>query len=291
MAVMRSLLFVPANRESMVERAHAAPADVIVLDIEDSVPLAEKDAARAAIRKAVPSLKALGKTVHVRVNHVDTGLTRDDLAAAVSAELDGILYPKTEGGQNVRDLDVLLRQQELHAGIKPGEIVLVPSIETARGVLRCEDIATASTRNVAIALGPFDYTYDLGVARRTDGRELVYARRVIVHVAIAYGLLPLDGPFGEIQNEAGLLADAEYARSIGLKGKYLIHPNQIETVNRVFRPGEAELAEARQIVAAYEEAEARGHASVQVNGRMVDIPVVGRARALIAQDAAIGDRP
>ena len=290
MPPMRSLLFVPANRPNMVERAHAAPADVICLDLEDSVPPAEKAAARDAIRAAVPSLKAAGRSVHVRLNHLDTGLAGDDLAAAVCPELDGLAFPKAEGGQQIRDLDVLLRQQELQKGVKPGSILLFPSIETARGVLRCEEIATASSRIGGVSLGAYDYALDLGVAHRADGREIEYARRVVVHVCTAYGIIPLDGVFGDFRDEAGLVADVEYARSIGMKGKYVIHPAQIEPVNRGFSPSDAELEEARQIVAAFDEALARGHASVQVDARMVDIPVANRARALIEQAAALSRR-
>ena len=111
MLLMRSLLFVPANRENMIERAHQALADVIVLDLEDSVPLAEKDAARQLVEKAVPSLKAAGRTVHVRVNHHDTGMTKDDVAASVCAELGGLTLPKAEGGQDIRDFDILIEDR------------------------------------------------------------------------------------------------------------------------------------------------------------------------------------
>jgi citrate lyase subunit beta/citryl-CoA lyase len=290
MPLMRTLLFVPANRENMVERAHAAAADVIVLDLEDSVPPSEKEAAREGVRKAVPSLKAAGRTVHVRVNHLDTGLTKEDIAAAVCPELDGLAFPKAEGGQHIRDLDVLIREQELKHGIKAGSIGLIPSIESARGVLRCEEIAGASTRLSGISLGAYDYTADLGVARRADGRELEYARRVIVHCCVAYGLAALDTPFGDFRDEAGLIVETEYVKSIGFRGKYLIHPAQIEAVNRIFRPSEEEVALARRVVEAFDEAIARGHASVQVDGRMVDIPVAKRARDLLAQAEAIAAR-
>lgn len=287
---MRSLMFVPANRENMVERAHQAAADVIVLDLEDSVPPAEKEAARAMVVKAVPSLRAAGKTVHVRVNHLETGLTKDDIAAAVCAELDAIAFPKAEGGQHIRDLDVLIREQETKKQLKAGEIALIPSIESARGVLRCEEIAQASTRLAAISLGAYDYTVDLGVTRTNDGRELDYARRVIVHVCAAYGLQALDTPYGDFRDEQGLIAETEYVKSIGMKGKYVIHPAQIEPVNRIFRPTEEEIEHARKVVAAFKEAVERGHASVQVDGRMVDIPVAKRAEDLLSYAEQIASK-
>ncbi len=284
MPPVRTILFVPANRENMVERAHQARADVICLDMEDSVPPGpEKENAREIVRKAVASLKAAGQTVQVRVNHLDTGLTRDDIEAAVCPELDSLAFPKAEGGQHIRDLDVLIREQEVHKGVKPGTIGLVPSIESALGVLRCEEIAKASTRLTGISLGAYDYTVDLGVARRPDGRELEYARRVIVHVCAAYGLQSLDTPYGDFRDEPGLITETEYVRSIGFKGKYLIHPSQIEPVNRIFRPSDEEVEHARKVVAAFDEALAQGRGSVQVDGRMVDIPVAKRARDLLEQ--------
>jgi citrate lyase subunit beta / citryl-CoA lyase len=288
--LMRSLMFVPANRENMIERAHQAQADVIVLDLEDSVPPGEKESARAIVQKAVPSLKAAGRTVHVRVNHLDTGLTKDDVAAAVCPELDGLAFPKAEGAQHIRDLDVLIRQHETEKQIKAGSIALIPSIESAKGVLRCEEIALASNRLAAISLGAYDYTVDLGVARTNEGRELEYARRVIVHVCAAYGLQALDTPYGDIRDEQGLIAETEYVKAIGFKGKYLIHPGQIEAVNRIFRPTDDEIESARRIVAAFDEAMGRGHASVQVDGRMVDIPVAKRARDLLSLAEQIGAR-
>jgi citrate lyase subunit beta/citryl-CoA lyase len=288
--LMRTLLFVPANRENMVERAHGAAADVIVLDMEDSVPPAEKETARSMVQKFLPSLKAAGKTVHVRINHLDTGLTRDDILAVVSKDLDGLAFPKAEGAQHIRDLDVIIREAETRSGVRPGTVLLIPSIESAKGVLRCEEIAQASTRLAGISLGAYDYTADLQVARRPDGRELEYARRVIVHCCVAYGLLALDTPYGDFRDEPGLIEETEYVKSIGFKGKYLIHPAQIEPVNRILQPSQEEIDSARRIVEGFDDAVAKGHASVQVDGRMVDIPVARRARDLLAYAEEIAAR-
>ena len=287
MNLYRSLVFVPGIRENMIEKARGFAADVIVLDLEDSVPPAEKAQARRIVRRAIPALAALGHTVHVRVNPVDSGLARDDLAAVVCPELSGIGLPKAESAQDVRDIDVLIREQELEHGVKPGTLALIPAIESARGVLRCEEICRASTRLAAITLGADDYTADLGVHRTREGRELDYARQVMVVCARATGIVALDTPFADFRDEEGLLRESEWVRSLGLKGKYLIHPSQIEPVNRVFRPAEEEVAYARRVVAAFDEEVARGHAAVQVDGRMVDTPVAKRARALIDLAEAI----
>jgi citrate lyase subunit beta/citryl-CoA lyase len=286
----RSLVFVPGIRENMIEKARGFDADVIVLDLEDSVPPAEKEQARPIVRRAIPALVALGHTVHVRVSPVGSGLTRDDLAAVVCPELSGVCLPKVDSAQDIRDVDVLIREQELERGVKPGSLALIPTIESARGVLRCEEICRASTRLTAITLGADDYTADLGVHRTREGRELDYARQVMAVCARAADILALDTPFADFRDEEGLVRESEWVRSLGFRGKYLIHPGQIGPVNRVFRPSEEEVAYARRVVEAFEEAVARGHAAVQVDGRMVDTPVAKRARALIELAEAIEAR-
>jgi citrate lyase subunit beta/citryl-CoA lyase len=277
----RTLLFVPANRDNMVARAAQTPADVITLDLEDSVPMSEKEATRGRLQDSISTLKAAGKTVHVRINSLDTGLTRDDLAAAVMPGLDGVSFPKPTAASHIREVDVMIREQEMHNGVRPGTVLLFPQIESARAVLRCEEIALASTRIAGLCMGGEDYTVDLGVPRTVEGQELEYARRVIVHVCAAYGLLPLDGIWPVLGDIAGLTKEAEYARSIGFKGKYLIHPEQAVPVNQAFSPSESELEAARRVVAAFDEAVTQGHASVRVDGKMVDVPVAKRAQALI----------
>jgi len=281
MTLMRSLLFVPANRANMVERAHQTPADVIVLDLEDSVPAAEKEAARSKLREAIASLKDRGKTVHLRVNSLASGLTREDISAAIGPGLDGIVLPKVEGGRDIRQFDILIRELELHNDVKPGSVVLIPHIESARGILRCQDIVEASTRIAGLALGAYDYALDLGVTRTQEGRELEYARGVIVTYCAAYGLQALDAPYGDFQDEGGLTAEAVYVRSIGFKGKYVIHPDQVGPVNGVFSPSADEVAQAKRVVAAFEEAVTAGSAAVQFEGRMVDTPIAHRAREVI----------
>jgi citrate lyase subunit beta/citryl-CoA lyase len=288
MTPMRTHLFVPAQRANMVEKAATIPADVIVLDLEDAVPPNEKAGARDSLRASIDALKAAGKTVHVRINHLDTGLTRDDLSAAIGPGLDGLLFPKAQGAAQIRELDVMIRERELHGGVRPGTIVLIPMLETARAILRCEEIALASTRIAALGLGGEDYAADLGVPRTNEANEFEYARRVIVHCAVAYGLQPLDAIYATLHDEAGLVADARYARSIGMKGKYLVHPDQVAPVNEVFAPTPQELASARKIVDAYDAAMQGGIGVIDVDGQLVDVPVANRARDLLAYAEAIG---
>jgi citrate lyase subunit beta/citryl-CoA lyase len=290
MLIARTLLFVPANRERMIEHAVSAPADVIVLDLEDSVPSSQKASARQGVADAIRRLKAAGKTVHVRVNAADTGLLQDDLDAAIVPGLDGLALPKADAAAKIRELDVMLRLREVRAEIRAGSVLLFPQIESALALLRCEEVAIASSRIAGLSLGGEDYVRDLGVPRTREGNEIEYARRVLVHCCIAHRLLPLDVVFPDINDAEGLTAEAAYGRSIGMKGKYVIHPNQIEPVNSVYTPNSEEVATARQVLAAYSDAEARGEGSVQFEGKMIDAPVVQRARDLIAYAEAIGVR-
>ncbi len=274
----------------MVEKAAGLAADIIVLDLEEAVPPAEKTSARATARQHILKLVATGQTVHVRVNPITSGLTRADLAAVVCPELAGVLLAKVEKPQDIRDFDVLIREQELSQGVKPGTIELIPLIESALGVLNCWEICCASTRIVGLAFGAYDYTSDLGMQRTREGRELDYARQVIVHCAAAAGLAALDTPYADFRDQEGLARETEWAKALGFRGKYVIHPGQIDPVNRIFRPTEEEVAQAQRIVTALEEALARGEGAVQVDGRMVDEPVAARARRLIELAKAIEER-
>ena len=290
MILYRSLLFVPGGREEMLAKAGGLAADVLCLDLEESVLPEEKARARELVQAAVLRLAEAGRTVHVRVNSIESGLTRDDLAAAVSAGLAGVVLAKTQSAQDVRDVDVLLREQELAHEVKAGTIDLVVAIESARALLRCEEISHASTRLFAIMLGGEDFAFDLGVPRTPEGRELEYARSVIATCARAAGLVALDTPWTAIEEIDGLVADAERAKSAGFGGKYVILPRHVEPVHRVFSPGEAEVAQARKLLAAWEKAQAQGLGAVQLDGRMVDRPIAERARRVIEQAAAIGER-
>ena len=289
MILHRSLLFVPGGRSELLEKAARFPADVLCIDLEESVLPAEKAAARAPAAKAVEALAGAGRTVQVRLNSIQSGETRDDLATVVRPELDSVVLAKTESAQDVRDADVLLREQELAHDVKPGTIGLVVAIESARALLACTAIAGASTRLVALMLGAEDFTFDMGVARTREGRELDYARQVIATNARAGGLAALDTPWADIQDVEGLRADAERARGLGFGGKYAVHPDQLAPIHEVFTPSAAELAAARKVLAAWEEAQARGRGAVQLEGRMIDRPVAERARLLVEQAQAIAN--
>jgi citrate lyase subunit beta/citryl-CoA lyase len=281
MGLLRTLLFVPASRQRMIASATRSAADAVILDLEDGVAVADKQAAREAARSSVAAISDAGKTAMVRVNAIGSGLERDDVLAVVGAGLNAVVLPKVQAPQDLRDLDVLLREGETERGVRPGTIGVLPIIESARGVLRCEAIAGAIDRLIGIAIGGEDYTADLGVERDAEGLALQHIRGVVVQVAVANGLVPIDAPYIDFHDERGLARDARTARAIGLKGKLVIHPDQVATVNRVFSPNAREIAIAKRIVAAYD-ARPEGVGAISVDGRMVDAPVVARARAALA---------
>lgn len=291
MRLMRSLLFVPANRDRMIAAARRSAADAIVLDLEDAVADAAKGEGRAAAARAIPAFAADGRELFVRLNGLASRLTRDDVAAVVQPGIAGVVLPKVEAPQDLRDLDVLLREAEMANSVRPGDVAVIPIIESARGVLRCEEIAQATDRLIALSVGGEDYSADIGVERDANGIGLQHIRGVVVQVATAYGLVPVDTPYADYGDEKGLIAETTLARAIGLKGKYVIHPDQIATVNRIFTPDARQAAAARRIVEAYDRAVSEGLGSLSVDGRMVDAPIAARARAVLAAEAASRERP
>ncbi len=277
---LRTLLFVPGNRERMFERARDAGADALIFDLEDAVPAAEKRAARKLVRGAIPALAKAGQMVFVRVNAIDSGQTRDDVMAVVRKGLAGVVLPKVEQPQDLRDLDVLLREAEMAAKVRPGDVRTIAIIETPRGLLRCEEVARASDRVDALAAGGEDYSAALGVPRSAEA--LAQLRSTVVLVAAAYRKQAIDTPYIDVKDTKGLAAETAHAKAIGFKGKLVIHPGQVAAVNRIFSPSREEIAEARRVVAAAEAGEAAGRGAVSVDGRMVDAPIVERARGVLA---------
>ena len=290
MILHRSLLFVPGGRAELLEKAGRFPADVLCFDLEESVLPDEKPRARELVRDAMARLAGEGRTLHVRLNPVRSGATRDDLAAVAQTGLAGVVLAKTESPQDVRTFDVLLREQELAHNIRPGTIELIVAIESAQALLRCQEISRASTRLAALMLGGEDFTFDMGVRRTPDGRELEYARSVIATCARAAGLVALDTPWPEIANIDGLVAEAERAKALGFAGKYVIHPSHLAPVHGVFSPSDDEVAAARRLLAAWDEAQAKGLGSVQFEARMIDRPIAERARRTIERAEAIRSR-
>jgi citrate lyase subunit beta / citryl-CoA lyase len=285
----RSLLFVPAIREDMLQKASKSEADIIVLDLEDSVPPAEKATARDLARRYAPDIAAGGRQVHLRVNAISTGLARDDLRALAPA-VSGLSLPKTEQPQDVRDLDVLLREAELREEVKPGATDLVLWIESPAGLLRVRESLAASTRVAAVALGHEDYTNELAIQRTSGGEELDFARNLIAVEALAARVIPLDGPYSDFRNLDGLRTECARIKQMGYKGRFAIHPAQLSLINETFTPLPEEVEYARRVVEAFDAGVAQGLGAVQLDGKMIDIPVARRARTLLETAEAVERR-
>ena len=287
MQLLRSLIFVPGNRPNMLERALGFNADIIMVDLEDSVPAAEKAAARDLAKEWVPRLRQAGRRVMVRANSLDTGLTRDELAALVSPDLYGVSVGKTESAWDLREIDRILAPLEAAAGLEHGCIRLIPWIESARAIVNVHEMAAALPRTVAIAFGAEDYTNDMGIQRTDDGAEVYHPRATVAIAARAAGIASLDSPYVAFRNPEGLRQDAGAARRMGYTGKFAIHPAQIDAINELFSPLPEDVDYARRVVAAWDEAETAGRGSLALDGKMVDVPVVKRARNLLALVEAI----
>lgn len=278
----RSLLFVPGNQPKMLIKASAFRPDAFVPDMEDSVPMAEKGNARQVIQAHLKDLSDSGIPVIPRVNARDTGITIDDLAAVVSAAIHGISIGKVGTAEDVRWLCDVIGELEGANDLPVGSIKLIVWIETALGICNCLDICRASERIEAVAFGGEDFTHDMEIERLEDDSNVLYARHAICIAARAANVAALDTPYFQFRDESGLIDNARAARKIGFKGKFAIHPAQIDRLNEVFSPSPDEIAYAERVVNAFEEAERQGRGSTSLDGKVIDIPVVKRARLTLA---------
>ena len=287
--VWRSLLYVPANVERFVARAHERGADGIILDLEDSVPQAEKAAARAGVQAAAERVGQAGADVLVRVNQ-PLRLAVRDIEASVSLAVAALALPKLAGPDHVRLLDELVSELEAERGMAVGATAFLAMIETPEAFFQIGEIAKASPRIAAITIGAEDLASSLGM--EPDAETLLYPKTQSVYAAKAAGVMAL-GIFGTVADYQDLDAVREVAlkaRRFGLEGAACIHPSVVPVLNEAFSPGELEVALARRIIEANAEAEKSGRGSFQLDGKMIDVPVVWRARQLLARHEAIAAR-
>jgi citrate lyase subunit beta/citryl-CoA lyase len=277
MPVFRSLLFAPGNHARKVEKSLGLDADAVILDLEDAVAVSEKPATRALVVEALQRpRRCLG---YVRVNAFDTPFCYGDIHAVVRKGVDGIVLPKVEFAAQVECIDWLITQLEREHGLDAGVIDLLPIIETGKGVANLKQICAAPTRIRRLSFGAGDYSLDMNLRWTRGEREMDHARACTVVESRAAELEPpLDTVFIHLGELDALRASTELARNMGFQGKFCIHPEQIGIVNDVFTATGEEIAKARRHVAAFEEAEASGSASIQVDGYFIDYPIVEKAR-------------
>ena len=280
-------MFVPGNNPGMMADAHIYGPDSIMLDLEDSVTMAEKDAARLLVHNALKSIDYGTTEMVVRINPLSTPYGRKDVEAVVKAGVDVIRMPKTETAQEVRELEEEILKVETEIG-RVGETKIMAAIESALGIVNAYEIATASKRMMGIALGAEDYSANLKTNRTPGGAELLLARETIVVAARAAGIACFDTVYSNLDDMEAFRKEVELIKTLGFDGKSIINPRQIEVVNEVFTPTEKEITKARAVVAAIKEAQAKGSGVISLNGKMVDRPVVLRAERTIALAVAAG---
>jgi len=290
MELLRTLLSVPGNRENMLEKSMHMNADIIVVDLEDSVPREEKARARAIVKEWLPKIIGNGSKVYVRINPLDSGLTQEDLEAVIIRDIDGISQPKPSTGQDIKKVAEIVTRLEKERGLAEGHIRILPWIENSLGLINAYEIASSSPRINGIIFGANDLILETGMIRSEEDYELLYPRTKIVIAARAAGVSAIDTPYNNFKDETGLIREANLARKLGFSGKFVIHPSQIDIVNRTFRPTEEEIAYAKKVVTTFEEARAKGFASASLDGKMIDIPIAQRALKILLIDEAISSR-
>ena len=282
MPVMRSVFYVPGNNEKMISKAPTIPADIITLDLEDSVPPAEKPKAREMVRENLKLAGSGGSIVYVRLNNWETLMTNDDLEAVVHEGLSGVCLAKTGSPENVQRLDWKLEELERRRGLPVGSVAIQLLAETAKGVINAYPSAIASKRVNSIIFGAVDYTKDMRVKLTSEGEEQFYARAHVAVAARAAGCIAIDCPFVAFKDTEAFEKSTRFGRQLGYEGRMLIHPSQIEPSHKIYTPAPEDVEWARGVVKVFEEEGlAKGSAAVTYLGKMVDTPVYDNARTIL----------
>lgn len=288
MKLRRSFLYVPGNMPGMLQNIPVFEADGVMIDLEDAVPLQEKDAARLLTRNFLRFYQDRNKEMFVRINGLDTPYAQADLREILPALPDGIRLPKADYPEVVERLDTLLTEQEEKLNLPIGHFKIIPSIESAQGVLNCVETARASSRIVALAFGAEDYTASMEIDRTKTGEELFSARTQVVWAAKAAGLQAIDTIFSDVNDMEALRAETTLIKRLGFTGKSLVNPRQIEVIHEVFRPTAEEIANAVDVMEAIKRAREMGTGVISLRGKMVDAPVVTRAARTLRTAVAFG---
>lgn len=282
------MLYVPGNNAGMIRDAAIYHSDSIMFDLEDSVAFRQKDAARILVYSCLRTLDFEDVETVVRINGLDTPFGEEDIRAMVKAKPHIIRLPKTDTPEEVEAVAELITREEKRNGVKEGTINMIAAIESPLGVINAYRIATSSNRLVGIAIGAEDYVTAMKTKRSSDGIELLHARSSLVTAARAAGIQAYDTVYSDLNNEEGFRREVELIRQLGFDGKSIISPRQIKTVHDVFAPSEEEITTAIQIMEAIEEASSKGSGVIALNGKMIDKPIVERARHTLELAAASG---
>lgn len=276
---LRTYLFVPSNKLSVMEKAIRSNADSVILDLEDAVAQSEKEKARENVVQILGRFSEQ-KIIFVRINDPTTAFWRADLQAALKSGAKGVFIPKVESKAMLEPVCEMVGSVHSHES----SFELIPIIESAKGVQRVDEIASANSFIKTLAFGSIDFSLDVGCELNVDNEIINYARsRIAIATRAAELVAPVDAVYPDLNDQEGLFNETKKAKSFGFRGKMIIHPKQIDRVHEGLRPSDAELEEAKTIVQAFEDAEQRGLASISVNNKLVDYPVYKRALILVKQ--------
>lgn len=277
----RTMMFVPGSSAGMMRDATLYGADSIMFDLEDSVSLNEKDSARTLVHFALKTFDYSSVETVVRINGLDT-VGKLDIESMVLAGINVIRLPKTEDAQDILDVEAEIKKIEEKNNIEVGTTRMMAAIESPGGVLNARAIAHSSDRLVGIALGAEDYVTSMKTTRSPEGVELLFARSSILHAAREAEIAAIDTVYSDVDNEEGLRAEVEHIKQLGFDGKSVINPRQIPIVNSIYAPTAEEIQNAKEVIWAIEEAEAKGSGVIALDGQMIDKPIVERAERVIA---------
>lgn len=277
----RTMLFCPANEPKIYINASVYNPDCIIFDLEDSIAYAEKDSARDLLYEALKSLDFGDIEIYVRINQLSTEFGEHDIRATVEAGIKNIRIPMCEDKSDIEKIDVLLSKVENEIGIEDGEVKIQCAIETPKGVLNAFEIAGASKRVTSISFGAEDYTNSLKTERVKGGSALTYARSYIPLVASALGIDSIDTVWADVDDMKGFIEETNQAKSLGFTGKSCIHPLQLREVRKIYTPSDKDVEKAQRVIKAAEEAEQNCKGVVLLDGKMIDAPVVNKARRVL----------
>jgi citrate lyase subunit beta/citryl-CoA lyase len=273
-------MFVPGSDPKKMKKARSLTADALIYDLEDAVSFIEKATARQMVKDEIGL--NLNQAKYVRINGSSTSFFHDDLHELISENLKGIMLPKSESVEQMTDLNEIISQLEMAAGISKGTIEVVPLIESALGLHRAYEIAISVPRVKCLAFGSLDFALDINAKLTKEGAELLYARSQLVVVSKAAGIeSPIDTVFFDIEDTTNLTRETAFAKQLGFQGKLVVHPLQVNIVNEVFSPTKEEIEEAGLLVSAFDEAVKDGLGVVKFRGKMLDRPVVEHARKVL----------
>jgi citrate lyase subunit beta/citryl-CoA lyase len=276
----RSMLFVPGNSPNMIQNAGFLGADSIILDLEDAVSIDEKDSARCLIGYALRYVDFNDCEVVVRVNSPSSPFGIEDIKEISKAKPDAIMIPMATE-EDIKIICNMITEIEKEKDFEIGSIKLIPIAETAYSIENISTILKSSKRITAVLLGAEDLTADLEVARTKEGDEIFYARTKIAYACKAHKVDAIDTPFSDINDEEGLIKDTEIGKGLGMTGKAVINPRQIDIINKIFLPTLEEIEYAKDLLEAAEKAKNEGKGVFSFKGKMVDAPIIHRAETIL----------